>query len=126
MTLPEGEVRIETEDDVQYTLTPNRQFVYDRVARSGETETIDESDTPVGWLNGQLVCELLTLPEMFKAIERCYEVEIEIDPSLELTDFRYTTELSSEIMCGVVIESLKILTDKFDYIMIDENRDKDH
>jgi ferric-dicitrate binding protein FerR (iron transport regulator) len=100
-TLSSGKIRVETKNRQSYVLTPNRQLSYD--SRSEQIQIVNvRAGDYLGWKDGRLIFDNLSLPEILPVLERTFGVRIHTDPAVDVSS-RYSVkfvqgENLSEIM----------------------------
>ena len=100
-TLVEGSVKVEYDNlSSSAVLSPDQQFVYDRVSKSADLRTPDVYDV-IAWRTGELVFSNSTLDQIFDSMELRFGYEIISVPDLcgETFSFRFRDGLTfSEVL----------------------------
>ncbi|MEN8118843.1 MAG: FecR family protein [Bacteroidota bacterium] len=79
-TLLEGKVRIKHNNESKETieLVPDQQYVYDKTYHKGKLKNVYASDY-VSWVNGYVQFEDETLGQIFRELERWYDIEVHFE-----------------------------------------------
>lgn len=119
-TLESGSVVVQksnSEDII--TLTPNEQLEYDNPSGEFNKKIIDAS-VYSGWTRGELNFAAMTLNDIFRTIERIYNIHIIVPPHLATTDV-YTIKFKQKAPIKDIMNIVTKTIGNIDYKVEDEN-----
>ncbi len=117
VTLDEGKVSLDAGDGSREELTPGRQFSLNNATGESEIRPFEELglENASGWKSGSLYCYRMSLPEILEAIERKYDVRVQIDPGVVFQDKVYTGEFRSTDAPADILDMFRQAVGGFGY-----------
>lgn len=91
-TLTSGKVAVLLPEE-KYTLRPNQELVYSRADKSATVQGV--SDNSTNWRDGSLIFTELTMGEIFKELERRFDVKFDYSQST-LPNDRYSIKFTNK------------------------------
>lgn len=118
--LIEGSVVAHSEEG-EWSLVANQQLNYNRQTKEVVVSEIEsDGDMVDSWTSGVVNCELSTLQEIFRAIERSYDIEIVVESPERLPEVRYTTQFDVNKPVEDALKVLEIVTEAIEFELTDE------
>lgn len=91
-TLTSGKVAVRLPED-KYTLRPNQELVYNTVDKNAVVQAV--SDNSTNWRDGSLIFSELTMGEIFKELERQFDVKFDYSKHT-LPNDRYSIKFTNK------------------------------
>lgn len=110
-TLASGSIAVSAPDK-EYTLRPNQELIYNSVDKSSLIQTT--SLEAIGWKDGNIVFNDVTIYEIFKVLERQYDIKINYKQNALLND-KYSLKFTHDEPIEQVISVLQDVTGVFSY-----------
>lgn len=112
-TLTSGKVTVLSPDE-KYTLRPNQELVYHSIEKSATIQAV--SSDAVGWKEGVLIFNDMTMTEILKGLERQYDVKFSYAQSLQSND-KYSVKFTNGETIQQVMPVLQDVIGDFTYII---------
>ena len=110
-TLTSGKVAVQLPDE-KYTLRPNQELVYNTVDKNAVVQAA--SDNSTNWRDGSLIFTELTMGEIFKELERQFDVKF--DCSQHMPNDRYSIKFTNKEELSEILNVFQDVTsDGFTY-----------
>ncbi|GHT30777.1 anti-sigma factor [Bacteroidia bacterium] len=103
-TLNSGKIKVVTKNKQSQILVPKQQITYNKRRNSLQLSEVDAENSS-DWRNGNLVFEGVSLQDIVLGIERRFNVTIETDKAMSLTDHysvKYVNKESLEEMLAIL------------------------
>lgn len=117
--LKSGKIQIKTINDEVHILEGEKQLIFNNESNTSEVGEID-NDYSAGWTKGYIVCNDMTLGEIFRFLERHFNVTIEADKQI-LTDEIYSVRFTQE---ENIHQIMSVIKDLIGNVRIDIRADK--
>lgn len=112
-TLTSGKVTVVSPDE-RYTLRPNQELVYNSIEKSATIQAV--SSDAVGWKEGVLIFNDMTITEILKGLERQYDVKFSYDYAQESqSDDKYSIKFTNRETIQHVMSVLQDVIGNFTY-----------
>ncbi len=113
-TLQEGKIEVQTLKHQKKQMLPNDQLVYNSKTSAINVTKIYQEDIP-DWRNGNLIFSEATLSEIFKTLERQFNVSLNIDKTIDLLTEHYTIKFIKKETPEQIIQVLSDMAGDFTY-----------
>ena len=110
-TLASGSIAVSAPDK-QYTLLPNQELVYNSADKSSSIQTI--SLESIGWKDGNMVFNDVFISEIFKRLERQYDIKINYKQDA-LPNDKYSIKFTHDEPIEQIMSVLQDVTGVFSY-----------
>lgn len=110
-TLTSGKVTVVSPDE-KYTLRPNQELVYNSIEKSATIQAV--SSDAVGWKEGVLIFNDMTVTEILKGLERQYGVKFSYAQNLQSND-KYSIKFTNSETIQQVMSVLQDVIGNFIY-----------
>ncbi len=108
-TLTSGQVAVSLPDG-NYTLRPSQELIYNPTDRNATIR--NATDNAAGWRDGLLIFNELTLCEIFKVLERQFDVKFSYSPKILPSD-RYSVKFNPKEGLNQILKVLEDVTGVF-------------
>lgn len=116
-TLINGKVTVLAPDE-KYTLRPNQELVYNSIEKSAAIQAV--SSDAVGWKEGVLIFNDMTMTEILKGLERQYDVKFSYGQSLQSND-KYSVKFTNGETIQQVMSVLQDVIGNLSYTIDNKN-----
>ena len=116
-TLIEGRIKVDCSDTVYY-LNPGEQVAYNKQTRSSNKSEVNLHDA-TAWNRGSIVFRGATLHEVFKVLERQYDVKFMYNATILSLD-EYNFEFSNDESLASILNTMQLVIGKFRYELKDK------
>lgn len=117
----DGKVCVEAPNNEKWTLVKGDKLSFDNATGLGEITNFETEAERVSWMNGWIVCETMTLPEIFKTIERKLDIDINLDAATMLPKTRYSVIIPEDMALNEILDVLYTTSGGFSYEINDAN-----
>lgn len=107
-TLTSGKVAVQLPEE-KYTLRPNQELVYNTVDKRATVQGV--SDNSTNWRDGSLIFTELTMSEIFKELERRFDVKFDYSQNT-LPDDRYSIKFTNKEKLPQILNVFQDVTDE--------------
>lgn len=117
--LKSGKIQIKTINNEVHILEGEKQLIFDSESKISKVDKID-NDCSAGWTKGYIVCNDMTLGEIFRFLERYFNVTIEAEEQL-LSDEIYSVRFTQK---ENIHQIMSVIKDLIGNVRIDIRADK--
>ena len=114
--LATGKVNINTAENKKFTIDPCQQLVYTHTSAMEDITTLTEEmmNIALDWTTMNLTFDSLTLPQIAKAIERHYDINVNIESVVPLTGC-YSGKIGSSESLEEIMKMLQYIVPDIEY-----------
>lgn len=105
-TLTSGKVAVQLPEE-KYTLRPNQELIYNITDKSVIMQNV--SDNSTGWRDGSLIFNNLTMGEIFKELERHFDVKFDYSKAV-LPNDKYSIKFTNKETLSQILNILQDVT----------------